>query len=326
MPNERSWNAVDTSETLLKNKTLLSTLLFDHTLKHNISWLTDQYEYLGEGYKSEDTIKVRFISWQNDGILKPRTNKPIEEQEKRSRDKGEVFTPSWVCNEQNNLIDNEWFGIVGSFNQETENDWIVTKTAIQFPSGKNWREYVCSNRLEISCGEAPYLTSRYDTVTGVFIPVASRIGLLDRKLRVITENCGTPSEWIEWAGKALKSIYGYDWQGDNVILARENILCATVEAYEAAFCLIPSGSVLMQWAHIISWNIWQMDGIKCVIPNSCVDYEKVYTLLGEETRYCQCPGCKTGENTKHTGKYCMVMDWDTHKAIRFVDLTKGAKK
>lgn len=326
MLTEHSWHAVDTSETLLKNKTLLSTLLFDHTLNHNISWLTDQYEYLGEGYQSGDTIKVRFISGRNDGILKPRTNKPIEEQEKRSRDKGEVFTPSWVCNKQNNLIDNEWFGKSGSFNSETENGWIASSIAVQFPAEKNWREYVCCNRLEISCGEAPYLTSRYDTVTGEFIPVASRIGLLDRKLRVVTENCGIPTEWIEWAGKALKSIYGYDWQGDNVVLARENVLCATIEAYEAAFHLSPSDEVLLQWAHIISWNIWQMDGIKCVIPNSCVDYETVYTLLGEETVYRQCPGCKCGEHTMHTGKYCMIMDWETHKAIRFVDLAKGAKK
>lgn len=26
------------------------------------------------------------------------------------RDKAEVFTPSWVCNAQNNLVDNQWFG------------------------------------------------------------------------------------------------------------------------------------------------------------------------------------------------------------------------
>ena len=32
----------------------------DHTYKHNISWLTEQYGYLKEGYKSEEeTIPVK---------------------------------------------------------------------------------------------------------------------------------------------------------------------------------------------------------------------------------------------------------------------------
>jgi hypothetical protein len=39
--------------------------------------------------------------------------------------------------------------------------------------------------MEISCGEAPYLVSRYDTVSGNIISVDDRIGLLDRKLRVV---------------------------------------------------------------------------------------------------------------------------------------------
>ena len=41
--------------------------------------------------------------------------------------------------------------------------------------------------MEVSCGEAPYITSRYDTVSGDYIEVPDRIGLLDRKLRVISE-------------------------------------------------------------------------------------------------------------------------------------------
>lgn len=43
-------------------------------------------------------------------------------------------------------------------------------------------------RLEISCGEAPYLVSRYDSVTGKTIKIKNRIGLLDRKLRIVSEN------------------------------------------------------------------------------------------------------------------------------------------
>ena len=55
-----------------------------------------------------------------------------------------------------------------------------------------------SKRLEITCGEAPYIASRYDTVSGEPIEIKRRIGILDRKLRVVTENaedCGqSPAE------------------------------------------------------------------------------------------------------------------------------------
>ncbi|MBO7084803.1 hypothetical protein J6W20_02645 [bacterium] len=41
--------------------------------------------------------------------------------------------------------------------------------------------------MEITCGEAPYLVSRYDVTDGTLKiqPIAGRVGLLDRKLRII---------------------------------------------------------------------------------------------------------------------------------------------
>ena len=38
--------------------------------------------------------------------------------------------------------------------------------------------------LEIACGEAPFITSRYDAATGNTIPLEERVGILDRKLQV----------------------------------------------------------------------------------------------------------------------------------------------
>ena len=35
----------------------------------------------------------------------------------------EVFTPSWLCNAQINLIDDEWFGRKGTFNTETADSY-----------------------------------------------------------------------------------------------------------------------------------------------------------------------------------------------------------
>ena len=88
------------------------------------------------------------------------------------------------CNEQNNLADDAWFGDKGVFNTSNNKQWSTNYNKIKF-SNKTWEDYVKSKRLEISCGEAPYLVSRYDTVTGKTIKIEDRIGLLDRKLRVV---------------------------------------------------------------------------------------------------------------------------------------------
>ena len=85
-------------------------------------------------------------------------------------------------------------------------------------------KYVDAKRLEISCGEAPYLVSRYDTVTGKEITIEQRIGLLDRKLRVVGENTNTEEEWFKWTKRAYESTYGYEYQGDSLLIARENLL------------------------------------------------------------------------------------------------------
>ena len=62
--------------------------------------------------------KELFLMRNRIHFIKPRVLKSQTEQKKRSKDMAEVFTPSWVCNKQNNLIDDEWFGYSGSFNEE----------------------------------------------------------------------------------------------------------------------------------------------------------------------------------------------------------------
>ena len=48
-----------------------------------------------------------------------------------------MFTPSWVCNAQNNLVDNAWFGKTSVFNIENGKSWIVTTDKIEFPHKKS---------------------------------------------------------------------------------------------------------------------------------------------------------------------------------------------
>lgn len=304
---------------------VLEILLKDQTTKKNIIWATDNYSVNGFGFAFNDQIAMESVTGFHRNVVKPRVEKTRENQSMRIREKAEVFTPSWLCNKQNNLVDNAWFGRNNVFNMETAYGWNSLKEYIKFPSksGKTWQDYVLEPRLEISCGEAPYLVSRYDTVTGQFIEIPERIGFLDRKLRVLSENMNDKEEWLSWAYKVYKSIYGYDWHGDNVLLARENLLCTFIDYYVLKFNIEPSEEQLLNIAFILSWNIWQMDGLKFVIPNSCKNKDCDYiqlSLFDKQAENKLCEGCTKNNRFLHKGIYCQVMDWNDNKEVQFVSL------
>ena len=327
----RSENNIDIKEnSVMKiDPELLSILLKDKSSGKNIIWGTDDYLSNGFGYKKNDEIRIDLITGLRGNTIKPRVEKTKKEQQTRIKDKAEVFTPSWICNKQNNLIDSAWFGRENVFNTESEKTWTATKKKVEFPTadGKTWEDYVKANRLEISCGEGPYLTSRYDTVTGKAIAVKNRIGLLDRKLRIVSENTTSEPDWYYWAKKAVQSIYGYDWQGDNVLLTRENLLYTFIDNYEEKFHVFPIKEYLREIAEILAWNIWQMDGLKFVIPNSCHNETVVENYLwGEEKHEEFCEGCRKNNRNKHNGIYCYIMDWEKNKKVKFVSLVGGRKK
>ena len=300
---------------------LLSILLKDMTTNKNILWGTDNYIDRGINYSAKDEIKVEQIIGYNGSVIKPRTKKSKNEQTKRIRDKAEVFTPAWICNKQNNLIDNAWFSKENVFNKEKGITWETTKGKIKFPDNKSWEDYVKELRLEITCGEAPYLVSRYDTTTGDVIPVMNRIGLLDRKMRIVNENITEESKWIEWSIKAFKSIYAYEWQGDSLLIARENLLYTFSDNYIYKFNKKPTPELIKEIANIISWNVFQMDGTKFVIPYSCKnDVQINYTLFGEEKIEQECLGCKKNNYKNHNGIYAKIMNWETNRKIKFVSI------
>lgn len=315
------------SEILLASPELLIILLSDHTTNRNIFWATKDYAANGSGYDYKDEITPEKITGEMGTLIMPRVLKEKQLQQARIRDKAEVFTPSWICNAQNNLVDNAWFGRENVFNKELEENgvhfWSVNPDIVTFPKGKTWKAYVKSTRLEITCGEAPYLVSRYDTTTGDYIPVRQRIGLLDRKLRIVGENTSTPEEWKDWAIVAFKNTYGYEWQGDNLLLAREALLFTYVDFYADKFQTMPSIDDLKEVAIIISWNIWQMDGLKGVVPDSCHDIapNSLFSDYGP-SELSPCPGCDKNNLYGHNGQYCMIMDWDKDEPIKYISLIK----
>lgn len=320
---------------------VLEILLRDHTTQKNIFWATDNYEHLGNAYSFNAQVLPNLIIGENGNIIMPRVHKDKFLQQSRSKEMAEVFTPSWICNAQNNLIDNAWFGRNDVFNSEIaldngSNKWAVNTEKIIFPKGKTWRDYIRDTRLEMACGEAPYITSRYDSTTGEFISVENRIGILDRKLRVINENVASTGEWLKAAQLAYKNTYAFEWQGDSLLLAREAMLVTFIENYTHKFGKEPLLKSLEYIAYIISWNIWQMDGLKGVIPNSCGGFTTTdVDLFGYvKTENVFCKGCMENNIFKHNGTYCLIKDWSnkdlktgkTGRKIKFIDLLNNKLK
>lgn len=259
---------------------VLDTLLKDKSTGKNIIWATDPPEELQtvmyEPVTDRSQITTQQLGLTHYEVVLPRMMKQTDTQQQRTRKKGEVFSPAWVCNKMNNALDADWFGALGTeqttgqFTVELPQGWQTVETPVQFPAcgGKTpaWVQYVQSRRLEVTCGEAPFLASRYDAATGEMIPVARRIGILDRKLRVVSENAATEDEWRKYATHAVQSTYGYEYQGDNLLLARVNLLLTYAEHLQARWQRKPTKEELQPIANIISWNLWQMDGLRLSVP------------------------------------------------------------
>jgi hypothetical protein len=296
-------------------KPLLNILLKDRTTKQNIIWATSDYSKLGDMYKANCEIEVRLIIGSKDKIIQPRITKAYKKQSNRTRERAEVFTPSWICNEQNNLIDEQWFGRKNVFNKQLNQAWQVNTEKIDFSEskGRTWKDYVDERRMEITCGEAPYLVSRYDTVTGETIELQARIGLLDRKLRVINENIDDIEEWLKWSERAFQSVYGYEYQGDNLLLARENLLYTFIDNMIYKFNRKPELKELKCIATIISWNIWQMDGVTYTVP------------LCDIRVWLQQLSLFDFMDNSPERKLCRIKDWRSKVIIEYASLLKGEK-
>lgn len=243
-------------------------------------------------------------------MISPRVSKSAEDQQARTRKKAEVFTPAWICAQMNNHCDEEWFGRKDVFNSlHEDHTWDATPGKILFPEGKTWQDYVDSRRLEITCGEAPFIVSRYDAATGELIePSERRIGILDRKLRIVNENAETEEEWIKWATRAFEATYGFEYQGDNLLIARINLLLTFYEYYGERFGKEPELELLRGIAHKIIWNIWQMDGIKDTVP------------LGKPKESCEQTDLfeAFSQNPEEDfAPFCKIQNWRSGKALTY---------
>ena len=273
-------NSVDILENDIQPE-VLALLLRDRTTGHNIVWATHDYETLGKGYGYNDEITLELITGKNGKVISPRVKKSKEQQSDRVKDMAEVFTPSWVVKKMVDYLD------------------IAIDT----------------HCLELTCGEAPFLVSRYDATTGEPIAISERVGVLDRKLHMVSGQQLNDEDWLALVRRAFQSTYGYEWQGDSLLLARENLLYTFVDHYEARFGSKPDVPLLQDFAEIISWNLWQMDGLTYRTPREKSEEPPQAQL----SFFDEAPA-------KPPAPLCKIMDWQKGKTIKVNDIKKRQTK
>jgi hypothetical protein len=278
---------------------IFKILLLDRTASaesspQNIIWANDNYvEYGAAAYAAKAQIKPELITGEYGSLLMPRALKTKALQKERTRTKAEVFTPVWIVKKQNDAVDESYIG-----------DVLETYTR------RKW--------LEITCGEAPYMATRYDMETGELVPLAERAGFVDRKLARINNEIDDKAEWRRLVELAYKSSYGFEWNGDSLLLARENLLYTCRDYYFAKWGEEPPCDLFEEIATIISYNVFQMDGLKCVIP---LTEERVRVAQSQMSLLDE--GEQLDEWTLKPGKRVKIMNWDTNEMEYFGEAAFG---
>lgn len=83
-------------------------------------------------------------------------------------------------------------------------------------------------------------------------------------------------QWKALVSSAYQSVYGYEYQGDNLLLARVNLFLTFTENWIEKLGFPISASWAIAVATRISWNVWQMDGLKDTVPGTdtlCLIYD-----------------------------------------------------
>ena len=281
---------VDISEEGIANDsgTLLTILLKDRTTNKNIVWASPSYEGMGKPFCANQPIKKNLIIGPYDSIIQPRVEKNKRNQEIRTRKRGEVFTPPWIVDKQVSIVLEE----IGYISFES---------------------FIALRWLEITCGEGPYIVTRYDSISGDIIPINKRVGFLDRKLQRIVEQSTTEKEFIKWSKIAYESSYGYELQGDSLLLARENLLLSFCEYYDYKFGKLPTIKVIKQIATIISYNTFQMNGLTKQSPYSDDSMGNIQLNLFDEVN----------DQGQKGDRFTLVKDWNNKVLISIDSISKG---
>lgn len=300
----------------------LDALLRDQSTGKNIIWAGSEYKRLGVGYEPYDEITVNKIVDRHYGTVEPRVAKDANKQVWRTRAKAEVFTPSWLCEQMVDRLDDAFFGDEPAAFGTGASGLTQERIAV-LGEAKLWQRYVDNRLLEITCGEAPFVCSPYDAVTGDFLDIEERIGFLDRKLHVVTRYAAGFDEWLRWAMRALEASYAYEYQGDSLVIARINVFNTFADHMEAKWGCSPNEREVKRVANVISWNIWQMDGLRGCAPSEwdIPAAEPVQASLFNLDKFTV---GGTEANEAQSAVPCKVFDWRARKSQPYESL-KGAR-
>ena len=116
----------------------LNILLQDKATKHNIIWATDTYADYGALFADDAEITPDILKGAYSRLIQPRVAKATNDQNDRTRKHAEVVTPSWIVNQMNNYLDEEWFGYKDVFNTQINQVWETTTEPVKFPEGRTW--------------------------------------------------------------------------------------------------------------------------------------------------------------------------------------------
>lgn len=320
------------NHTILINPDTIDLLTRDyqHDEPDRIMFASDSASNYSKSFT--DRITPEFLA-ENPTFAIPRIYKSLEECKLRTQKKAEVFTPAWIVNKQCNIIDDNWFSenlngenLKLPFNVENnDNTWTTTQDKTDFSQyHKSPIDYIKSTRLEITCGESPYQVSRYNAVNGNFISVPNRVGFLDRKLRVCNENYDNEEEWLIAVWSAYCNTYGYEYQGDNLLVARLNLLYTLAENYEYKFHKpLTDKATIEAVAEVISYNFWQMDGLTNCLPTDKEGFDLKWLNKGKTPKETEKNKKALQTWIKDNGLvYSKIMDWEQGKMVRFIDQMK----
>lgn len=297
---------------------VLNRLLLDKSTGKNILWATEAYTENGPAFERNAEIQADLLTGLYHGMVDTRALKSLPLQNHRTKKHAEVFTPFYLCRAMNAILDQSFAdqlphisaGFLSEHRMEVQSERLTESV-----TEHNWKSYVDFRVMEMTCGEGPFLVSRYDVANGQYIRLSDRIGLLDRKLQLISFYTSSEEDWLKWTKRAFQATYGFEFQGDSLLLARLNLYMSFVEYLQARWQRMPSYEESRSICHIIAWNIWQMDGLTGAIP-----YKKVslndrqidfFTLLGETP--------PESSNTR-----CRIYDWRSHKTMEYNSLTGRA--
>lgn len=188
----------------------------------------------------------------------------------RPKTRNEIYTPSWVVKKMTTYL-----------NDRLKED------------ADSWMDYLSMTGGELCCGHAPFLVMRYDAVTLEPIEFKDRYGIIDLKIKTLFEQDLDDEAWVMWLEEIFKSSYGWDIYSDAIVYARCNVFMTFMEAYRLKFGEDPGPLLQRRFLNIISWNIFQMDGLQLTHPD--------------------------------TGQEVKIMDWQNERVIRFKTLKKEKK-